>query len=817
MAREDLLQKVIGASMFALPLLFVSTFAMGLEAITDEWHTEFLLALSIISAVFGFLVIRKIVKHVTDLLLGTIVFVAAYINLVILVLDGLMGVYDPIAYPLFLILIGFMLTYPLFEWRALADPTQRDAMLPLQVKGEHFLERLITLAGGRRPVVAGFYVLVYGPAASILYWLFEDLILVALLAALFVPLINLGYLTGRGLGDDLLWWKEFRTKEKENENQSHWLVIDWDRKRLGAFQKITLGTKSVIILGLILLLYSLYGLYTDVLTLTTGFLVSATVGLTLVVKTLVLSGRNAVNETRKLFDATRVKDDPSRFSLFYPIYIGVAIFLAVAVEFLVNVPGSVEQLSMGLGIQQHRVLLSALLLVEELVMVVTAGMVLIREEQPIVVRDVSEDEFRVLAPVEQHLALEKWHRDAQTLPLPEQRLEALKRAIRYAQDLLRTRIILPFLTSSYDAIRSYAREEFKRLLVGNRRVGDYCLTLLERGSLLLDTREAVANIMAFEPYMDSLRKLAQRGKINANWLVTVLEGHDVPVRAVFADEKYLYSGGRDGIIRVWDRKSWELVSVLEGHTVQIHSLTSDSRHTYSGSGDGLVRVWDKENLSLVETLDHGVGVWRVFVDDKYLYSNTEERLVHVWDRATLTPVTTLRWPGGVVGVWSDDKYIFTGSNAGVVLVWNKTTFDLRKRLEGHDTEALVFADDTHLYSASKYEARVWDRETLAPLGTLKDDDIGGIWADERNLYTSRSSWFTGGPIQVWDKETLTQSKTLEGHTGVVNSLFADDTYIYSASEDNTVRVWDRETMPLVAPPGHSRRISSVWSDDQYLY
>lgn len=794
MTSDDLFQNLIGISIFALPILFMSTFTIGVGHVAMEWHSEFLIVIGGIAALFGFVFIKKLVQNWIYVLFGTLIFVAAYLNLIILVLDAFVGLYDPIVYPLFLLLIGFLLIYPLFEWQALADKERRDAMLPLQMKVEHFLEKLLHLARGRKVVISGFYVLVYGTVFSFLYWEFKDWVLAALIPALVLPLLNLGYLTGRGLGDDLLWWKEFRRPKEayESENRFHWLVVDWDKKYLGIFQKISLGNKTVMGLGVILFVFSIYGLYTDVLTLTTSFAVNITVGLTLVAKTLILSGRNAVNETQKLLDATQVKEKPSHFSLFYPIYIGVAILLVLAVEFLVNVSGSVEQLATGLGIAGHRVLLAAILLGKELVMVLTAGMVVLRETQPISIREVREDEFNELAPVEQHIALQKWHQDVQTRVHPQERRDILEKTIQYAPDLLKVQFIIPFLNSSYYPLSSYAREEFETLLINNREVGNYCLRLLAEGALPFNTQITVTNLMDIEPYQSSLRELMKKGKIR-----TALE-HPCPVTAVTVDENYLYSGAEDQMVRVWDKETWGQVTILKGHENTITSVDNDEKYLYSGAADSTVRVWDKTTWTLVMTLEgHTDAVTEVFVDEYYLYSGAADSTVLVWDKTTWTLVTTLDHEGPVWSVVADEHYLYSGVDDGTVRIWDKTTWALVSTLDHEGPVWSVVLDEHYIYAGAadmrygRMWVWLWNKTTLTPETTLEGhlEPIKSLLVDKYYLYSGESGGFI-----VWDKVKLARITNLEPYTTGILSACADNKNVYAGAEDGTIKMWEK--LPL---------------------
>lgn len=52
-------------------------------------------------------------------------------------------------------------------------------------------------------------------------------------------------------------------------------------------------------------------------------------------------------------------------------------------------------------------------------------------------------------------------------------------------------------------------------------------------------------------------------------------------------------------------------------------------------------------------------------------------------------------------------------------------------------------------------------------------------------------------IKIWDRNTLQCIKVLTGHTGSVLCLQYDDKAIISGSSDSTVRVWDANTGEMV--------------------
>jgi ribosomal RNA-processing protein 9 len=75
--------------------------------------------------------------------------------------------------------------------------------------------------------------------------------------------------------------------------------------------------------------------------------------------------------------------------------------------------------------------------------------------------------------------------------------------------------------------------------------------------------------------------------------------------AISTDERYLVSGCKDGLLRVYDVRTPEsLVRTLSGHRGAITSLSfrKDSSALFSGSADRCVKHWDLNEMGYIETL-----------------------------------------------------------------------------------------------------------------------------------------------------------------------------------------------------------------------
>jgi ribosomal RNA-processing protein 9 len=74
--------------------------------------------------------------------------------------------------------------------------------------------------------------------------------------------------------------------------------------------------------------------------------------------------------------------------------------------------------------------------------------------------------------------------------------------------------------------------------------------------------------------------------------------------AVSSDGRYLASGGRDKLVRVWDTRSQRLVESFSGHRDLVSCLVFrlNSHMLFSGSFDRSIKHWNLDEMGYIETL-----------------------------------------------------------------------------------------------------------------------------------------------------------------------------------------------------------------------
>jgi WD40 repeat protein len=94
-------------------------------------------------------------------------------------------------------------------------------------------------------------------------------------------------------------------------------------------------------------------------------------------------------------------------------------------------------------------------------------------------------------------------------------------------------------------------------------------------------------------YSGSYDRTVRGWDIEKGECIAIYNDNDNWVTTVAVSEPYLYCGGYDCVINVYDVKARRKVQILEGHVKRIEDIIIDETgKVYSSSADQTVRVWD---------------------------------------------------------------------------------------------------------------------------------------------------------------------------------------------------------------------------------
>jgi len=248
----------------------------------------------------------------------------------------------------------------------------------------------------------------------------------------------------------------------------------------------------------------------------------------------------------------------------------------------------------------------------------------------------------------------------------------------------------------------------------------------------------------------------------------------------------------------------------------VHSvvLSPDGRYLASGGRDGLVKLWNVESGELLETFqghkgDPGIVFAVAFSPDARLLATcADDKLVKIWDVASGERIKTIE----PTVVFSPSTVCFTGDGNKLLCAGNDAElFDVKSgqlvhTFTGHidRLQTLTLSHNSRWLATSGANQdgtiRCWEVESGKNLWTVNcDHQEGGDWclsfsADDRVLISGTHD----GEIRYWDAMSGKRLHTVQAHPDEVVSAVAGDAsghFVASASWDGSIKLW---TLPTFA-------------------
>ncbi|XP_018566503.1 DDB1- and CUL4-associated factor 11 isoform X2 [Anoplophora glabripennis] len=181
-----------------------------------------------------------------------------------------------------------------------------------------------------------------------------------------------------------------------------------------------------------------------------------------------------------------------------------------------------------------------------------------------------------------------------------------------------------------------------------------------------------------------------------------IPAHEYDVNSVvFADDSshIIYSGGDDGLIKVWDRRTLDesqpkSVGILAGHMDGITFIDSrgDGRHLISNSKDQSIKLWDVRVFSGEKAAEKSL---KAVHDQTWDYRWQEVPRKLYSSRSKLEGDTSVMTYRGHVVIktlvrcrfspaeTTGQRYIYTGCGMGRVIVYDSLTGKIKGDINGH--------------------------------------------------------------------------------------------------------------------------------------
>ena len=197
------------------------------------------------------------------------------------------------------------------------------------------------------------------------------------------------------------------------------------------------------------------------------------------------------------------------------------------------------------------------------------------------------------------------------------------------------------------------------------------------------------------------------------------------------------TGGRDGLVKVWDTESWENTGTFRGHADAVTDIevSADGR-VASGGSAGDVFVWDYNTFEVVHAVvghDGDVDGIDISPDGRYLVTGSwTDTTTRLWDTSATWSHELSSVPGqvsdlteeGAVSFSPDGETIASSSSERLVVVWEPVDGTEIATMLDPGAGALSSIDhspDGRLVAAAGIEgAKVWEVQSGNTVATLFD-------------------------------------------------------------------------------------------------
>uniref|UniRef100_A0A1A7WZR3 Kinesin family member 21A n=1 Tax=Iconisemion striatum TaxID=60296 RepID=A0A1A7WZR3_9TELE len=309
--------------------------------------------------------------------------------------------------------------------------------------------------------------------------------------------------------------------------------------------------------------------------------------------------------------------------------------------------------------------------------------------------------------------------------------------------------------------------------------------------------------------------------------VHMAEGHSKAVLCVDCTDDLLFTGSKDRTCKVWNLVTGQEIMSLAGHPNNVVSVRYSSSLVFTVS-TSYIKVWDirdsakcirtltssgqvnvgdicGSNTSRTVTIPAGENQINQIALNSYgtvLYAAAGNS-VRVWDLRRFASTGKLTGHQGPVMCLTVDRsgnqdLVITGSKDHYIKLFDVSEGSLGSISPAHNfepphydgIESLVVYRDMFFSGSRDNGIKIWDldrKDLLQQVPNAHRD-----WVCALGIVPGSPALISGcrgGVLKLWHTDTLGPLGELKGHESPINSITANSSHLFTASDDHTVKIW----------------------------
>lgn len=276
------------------------------------------------------------------------------------------------------------------------------------------------------------------------------------------------------------------------------------------------------------------------------------------------------------------------------------------------------------------------------------------------------------------------------------------------------------------------------------------------------------------------------------------------------DGQLLAGPHKENSVAIWDISTGKPLSIMRGHSDNVSQVafSPDATILASSSRDGTIKLWDsanQQNSNLSLSTDSGVDALAFSTDGKTVAAKCDAD-VYLWDVRDGREKGVLTTEGGSNSQglsFSPDGTLAATSEGNLLELWNSDSKERKAIWTGKtffNRDVAFSANGKFLASGGNPAIEIWEiaqsvgkRNTSPAVKTR----LSGHSSDVRRIVFSPNgeqlaSASDDNTVRVWDIAAGREAAILSGHSHFVTAVAygPDGTSIASGSWDNTIKLWD---------------------------